>query len=330
MSDEVIQSVELNAPTPGPSPKHSPPKRGQPPQSSSSSSSRHVKKPRFNQTSGSRRGGTGFTKLAPRTSVMVSPVSLHRQVYVSSLGLISFVSIIYDWCIAKDYRWGNRIAGIQMEYASLVAFIARLAFVAQKAGTRYDSMTNRLVGVARTIPLPDCICKLIESIGIVARPQQPTCAPLFLTSDAWQARGDSEAQPGAILWQAGIQVPDNPWALDTDYIADYVNGSARAQSKNLSFRPVDFDNPEGRVEMLWGYALSEANARGIVPYGPCQITQAEAELSAVYGFRQHFGGPVWPDADGNHLVLPDFEGDIVEPSTFLADLAGKSSEMGQR
>lgn len=330
---ESAQSTEpeVSLDIPNPSRSRVPPKR---PQSSSSSSfssspnSATAKKPRFTRPGGKRHGGVSYAKQQAKTSMLVSPRTTALLVFTSSLGLQSLTEHIYQWCVARDYRWGSLVPLIQFQYVTIISFISRMAQISTKVGYHFDARTSFLKQVTAGIKLPDAICKMIESLGEVNRPSLPMVCPLFPTYKVWLARGIREVQPATLLEQAGRLVPEGDWAIDPDYIADYIQRSARALSKTLEFRTISFSVAEGRIELLWGYSRQGALAPGdLIPMGPCQITQSEAELAAVYGFREHGCGDVpWLEATGNHLVQPDFMGDPVNAPTFVATLAGQQKE----
>lgn len=288
------------------------------------------KKPYFRNNRSSapnsaRRGGAAYTKDKPRgNGLLTSPARPYFPVFVSTLGCESFVLAVYNWCIGKDYRFGTSVPVYSMQYATTIAFYARLAIVNEKYGTRIDSLTSRLKSVSRGILLPHCICKMIEAVGVLQRPGQPTVIPLF---PVWEQVQDNPvlADPRDYLTQAGRDVPEGDWAIDTQYLAEYINHCARGESRNLGFRTVDYDVHEGRLEMLYGYSRGHMLFAGdLIPAGPAQALQSEAELGAAYCFRDHDHPDLWLPA-ANHLVQPDYLGTQFTVPTFVAHLAGEHS-----
>lgn len=312
--------------TSGGTPKHkaqisSPPKKSMP------------KKRRFNNNykdSGKRHGGTNYAKETPNSGLLTTPVRPYFVCFTSTLGCESFVSAVHNWCVGRDFRFGSTCPVESMQYAALIAMICRLAIVNEQFGTYIDGLTSRLKAVSRSILLPEPICKMIEALGVVKRPGMPSLVPLL---PIWQTYRECELylQPEDLLQRAGRPIPPGAWAIDVPYLAEYIDHSARGESKSLGFRSIDMSTYEGRVEMLYGYRapLFAQDTGDLIPCGPSVATQSEAELGAVYCFRDHAQRELWVHASGNHLVMPDFIGTQFTVPTLVARLAGEHLRKGQ-
>jgi len=280
------------------------------------------KRPRFNKKNGSgtRHGGVSYSKTEPRVSSLVSPSTSYFLIFTASIGVESFGGQLYDWCVGADYRFGTNVRREQFLYAYLIAYIARLSRLSCHFGYRFDSRASILKQVSEGILLPELACKMIECLGVVRRPNLPTVAPLFTDYNQWK-RNPANIDPARFL-PIGPHPDLGDWAIDPNYIADYIQRAARAASRQLGFRTVNWDVFEGRVELLWGYSTQGVLSAGdLIPKGPYQISQAEAELAALYCFRNHDAVHTWDEAIGNHLCRPDFIGDTVNGVTLTATLA---------
>lgn len=245
----------------------------------------------------------------------------------STIGCQSFVSRIYNWCVGKDFRYGNTVALQAMQYATVIAMIARMALISETVGTRIDDYTSRLKSVSKSIVLPGPICKMIECLGKVTRPGLPTVVPYFPDWATYLAHPEWYTSPVVLLEELGREVPLTPWAIDTECLADYINHSARGVSRNLGFRTVNNEVLDGRQELLYGYILPMFAEPGeLQPAGPMQLSQAEAELGAAYCWRRH--DEEWNiHTSGAHLVRPDFVGSRFDVPTLVARLASEQEKL---
>lgn len=332
MSDlDSLIGLTLSQPSPKPelqgngsTPKQpSTPATKRPPESKS-------KRPNKRFKGTSRHGGPpAYDKSNPSTGLLTSPRRPFFTCFTSTLGCESFTAAIHRWCVGRDYRFGTTCTLVSMQYASLIAMLARMSIINEQVGTRIDDLTSRLKSVAKSILLPEPICKMIEALGIVRRPGMPTLVPLFPLWTEYEAC-ELYSQPIDLLERAGREIPPGPWAIDVEYLAEYINHAARGESKSLGFRSVDLSTYEGRIEMLYGYSKPRfaEDIGDLTPCGPSSATQVEAELGAVYCFRDHDFSDLWIKANGNHLVLPDFIGVQFSVPMLTARLAGEHLKKG--
>lgn len=283
---------------------------------------------RFRSNRGiSRHGGAAYDKSEPVNSISTGPRMPYFSVPTSTLGCLSFVASIYNWCVGKDYRFGYTVKLAEIQYVTVIAMIARFALVNEKVGKRIDEFTSRLKSASKSILLPDPICKMIECLGIVKRPGLPTCIPFFPPWERYIKRPYWYVNPLNLLREldTGRPLPTTPWAIDTIVISRYIDHCARGQSRGLGFRTVNYEVMEGRHEMLWGYIKPVFAEQGTLqPAGPMAISQAEAELGAAYSWRRHREGHPWTlQTEGNHLVQPDFLGIQFDVPTFVAAIASE-------
>lgn len=106
-------------------------------------------------------------------------------------------------------------------------------------------------------------------------------------------------------------IPELPvWGLDNDIIIRYNNMSARATRMGASFRAVSFDNVEGRKELL---VSIRHHHQGVIPCAPMAVSLPEAINGSIHYWRRVEEQDGWLPAD-NHLLHPDFEDTVVNPS----------------
>lgn len=219
---------------------------------------------------------------------------------------------------SKDFRLAQNITDLQLAYVLTIAYCNRVVQCSLHLGYAIPSNASRLKQIASGIQLPDVLATYIESIGYVTLPSGATVAPFagdyaVMFPNLYALMLD----PAAILIEAERPVPPGDWALDTDWIIDFNDATTRAARSGMNFRTVVNSSYEGRLEMVVSYKTTDDGL--LLPEAPTNMTEAEAQLGAVYRFRDYELLDDWLGENkellfNSHIAIP------LDPRVIFSDL----------
>lgn len=280
------------------------------------------KRPRFNQKPGqNRRGGAAYNKTAINPTTLIRPRRSVFPVFVSDEGCTEITRVIYSIVTCKDRHMGAQVPLILMQYVAHMVFYARLLYVGSTLGYYIDREANWLKNNCKSILLPEILAKYIETLGYVDTPNGHRIVPFI---PDWERYKESIHSERILQLYTELQRPfigdEHPdelnipaWALDTIAIMRYNTNSSRALRLGPGFRTVNFENPEGRKELL---VSTKAHPDGLIPCASFAITQPEAITGATHRWRRLEDRGDWLPAE-NHLLEPDFEDSVVMPDVVV-------------
>lgn len=218
----------------------------------------------------------------------------------------------------KDFRLAANITELQLTYALCIAFCNRIAQCSIYHGYSYPENASRLKQVASGIQLPAVLASYIESIGSVTMSNGVTVVPYVTTPDLlFPSTNLQMIGPGAILGLAGREIPPTPWQLDDNWIIAYNDATTRAARSGMNFRPVDNSTYTGRLEMLVSYRATDDGL--LLPEAPQSMTEAEAQLGAVYRFRDRNNTFHWL-GDNHELLFNSHTAIPLDPHVLFSDI----------
>jgi hypothetical protein len=203
---------------------------------------------------------------------------------------------VYNVIQAKDHRLGVNIAAAQMAYVTNIAFLNRAVQCGVHYGYSFPDGASRLKQVAAGIQLPSVLATYVESIGQVSLASGVSVVPYVDEPHIWLT--EHMISPASQLTAAGRQPPLDVWALDIEWIVQYNDATSRASRSGMNFRNVDNSSLLGRSEMLVSYKVTDDDL--LLPSAPQIMSEAEAQLGAVYRFRNYDS---WDDFGVNKELL---------------------------
>lgn len=318
--DLILESVNL--PASGAKTVSKEPVTAQPAPSESSNSKQQQqtgpksKKPRFSKQKGSKHGGTSYSKTSSRSGLQMVTRRRVFPVFTSNLGVRTVAAIIYDSMVGRDYRLGQTITLIQLQYVLCIAWCNRLCQIGQSEGTAFPLQASRLKSIASGIVLPDILCKFVECIGKVRTLSGVEVVPWV--ADYHQLfENDLMVSPADLLHEAERPIPRGDWALDVDWIIAYNDATTRAGRTGMKFRNVDNAALSGRPELLVSYSVVEEE---LIPWCPQVLLESEGQLGAAYQWRNRADIDRWPGTN-KELVFNAFSTVPFDPRVFLTDIA---------
>lgn len=280
------------------------------PQSSKQNPSSSSKRPRNNnkqkQQPVGRHNGASYSKQPIPSSLAITPIESTFPVYVGNEGIPLLADTCYNLMITRDHRLENRMPALKIAYIVNLAYALRLIQVAEKAGyllgVRYSDLKHDIGNVL----FPDFIAKYLECIGTVKLASGAIIGPVAGNYNIiFPPAHPRQVAPHSQLREAGIDRPDNPWSIHPQWILEYNQACARAVRTGLTFRTIRTEI-EGRIEMAVSF-VEEAGQR--IAYAPEVMTEAVAELGAIYAFRRYGDSANWiTHSDYNRLLWAPFTG----------------------
>lgn len=232
-----------------------------------------------------------------RTTVLSGkPLSTWFQVYTSNNTNL-YADAFYNLVTAADSYIGRNLTKHQVEYVMCIAMLNRMVQTGVKEGYFCEDTAESLRIPARTILLPDLLCKYIEAVGLVEM-DGINIVPYVATYQELHDMPELYLDPAALLTAAGRAIPDNYWKVDFAWIADYNIAISRVARLRLGVRTVA-ESTQGRSEMLVGYSmLGELT----IPKAPKNLAQTEFDLGASYKFRCYDNIRTWPAPDNTVIA----------------------------
>lgn len=253
------------------------------------------------------------------------------EVYTSNKGIEPLCTVTHSVITGKDFRLGNLITLLQLQYVTNIVFLNRCVQVSIKYGKSFPTRSSVLKQVASSIPLPGVLCDYIECLGAFKLPTGTTVIPYMKDWDTMFGllpaidpmppiqgiNGNLYLDPRRTLQLANRPIPPDDWAIDFDWIQNYISATSRASRSGIGFRTVNPDF-EGKLPLLAGFndefdSLQHAS-------GPLEGLEPELQLGACYRFRDDRARDDWlidPDYNYNYLVYGAFETNVFRPETFF-------------
>lgn len=262
-----------------------------------------------------------FKKETPSAIISTTPIRRFFTVYVSNLGTQKLGTIVYNTMSSKNAKLTQLIPLDQFIYVINLAFYNRIVTTAGLTGTAFPDGVERLRQVAQTIELPDIICKYIEAIGIVEMANSAKIVPYCMENFTFHCDADYDYTVPI----GAIASPHNPWGIDIPTVLAYNEAIARAKPSSINFRLVSgSDVCEGRKEMAVSY---KRDRFGILPLSPEKLPEGDAQLGAIYHFRNIAKRLAWKRTSRNicvSLIEPHFQTACIEWELIFAKMCSDS------
>lgn len=276
------------------------------------------KKPRFVRSKATRRGGAAYDKTSPVTSLSIVPRLRIFPIFTSNLGCRLLAEQAFNAIRARDFRLAQNITVLQLSYVLTIAFCNRLAQCGIQFGYAFVQNASFLKQIATGIQLPSVLAQYIESIGAVKMASAASVVPYVADyRRLFPPNSDLMVDPADLLFEAGRPIPPGEWALDSEWIIAYNEATTRASRTGMNFRVVDNTSLNGRSELLVSYLDTPDNM--ILPKAPQTMSEAEAQLGAVYRFRNYNDRAHW---FGMHheLLFDAFTAIPCDPTVVFSDI----------
>jgi hypothetical protein len=238
---------------------------------------------------------------------------------------VRYVSLcFYDLLSARDGKMTQLYTCNEFYYIILLSVYYRCAVVANTAKTTVIFGLSDLKNMIENIELPDAIATYVETFGSVKLSSSAVITPYFRGINEMQnlpgfidpvtvirginqLRADNEDQPYPIF---------GDWSLSPQIVVKYSKASSRALKGSIEFRRVNFNEVEGRPELLCCYEVEGENVK-CAAYD--KVEQSQCQLGAA--FRLHgftsldYGVPLVP-----MFGAPTVNADVILTNHFLRSL----------
>lgn len=283
-----------------------------------------AKKPRFN------KGNISYSKetTGPK-SILTTPITTYFPIYTSLEGLAPWIIATKTILSSKDRRFDDVSLDL-FQYAAHLCLYNRIYRVAQACGDFRTIVSDDFRVITENLLLPDPICSMIESVGVVQHVSGIKVVPYAPIVDEIGNLGFVNPRSFVTDWDQSEGTTSkkkhkSPLAVNKRAIAEYMNQILRF-SGLMRMRKVIYSELTGKDEFLVAY---KSHGPMIVPFTSSPMAVPCSQLGASYMWRPVDGSTDPIPGMGNQYVTYPFDGKSFDSTIFMAIKLGDSITLNQ-
>jgi hypothetical protein len=260
-----------------------------------------------------KRGGADHSKVERPSSLQMQPNHTYFPIFTSNIGCRTLSTVVHRSMTTKDHRLGHIMTVEELQYATCIAWILRVATCANTLGYNIIDSYSVLKRYATGIQLPTILADYVEVTGSFELSSGATIVPHMAEYPALFQNNPLMFDPAEPLIGAHGTEMIGGWPINRQWILRYNDATLRASRSGMHFRGVNNTTLVGRAELCVGYSPVVGDAHLIQPHAPIRILETQATLGAAYRFRDWTQRNGWPGLY-QELVTNTFSSRPIDPT----------------